>query len=60
MLKSDVPLEIAPPEIPQAQMEAIQPVLEPLLARLRSQTANLAPQADSALVFTLTGHEAGQ
>jgi hypothetical protein len=42
------------PEIPQTQIEAIRPVLEPLLARLRAQVEKLPPQAASALVFDIT------
>jgi hypothetical protein len=39
------------PEIPPTQLETIQPILDPLLARLRVQTDQLPPQADSALVY---------
>lgn len=49
MLKSNLT-----PEIPQTQIEVIQPVLEPLLARLRAQVENLPPQAASALVFAVS------
>jgi hypothetical protein len=50
------------PEIPADQLEAIRPVLEPLLARLRTQAEQLPPQSGSALVYTLVPdeHEAGQ
>ena len=41
----------------QTQLEAIRPILEPLLARLRGQPAKLPPQADSALVYSLAAHE---
>jgi hypothetical protein len=41
------------PEIPQDQLDLIQPILEPLLARLRSQLQDLPPQADSALVYLM-------
>ena len=49
------------PDIPAAQMEVIVPILEPLLARLRSQTDKLPPQADSALTYLfLSEPEASQ
>jgi hypothetical protein len=50
------------PEIPAEQIEAIRPVLEPLLARLRTQVEQLPPQSDSALVYSVVAdeHEAGQ
>jgi hypothetical protein len=50
------------PEIPVDQIEAIRPVLEPLLARLRNQAEHLPPQSDSALVYPLAldEYEAGQ
>ena len=45
-------------DIPQDQIDLITPILEPLLARLRSQIERLPPQADSALVYLLV-HEHG-
>jgi len=45
------------PDIPAAQLEALRPILEPLLARLRSQAEKLPPQADSALVYPLVADE---
>ncbi|MGD0296737.1 MAG: hypothetical protein ABSE86_06430 [Bryobacteraceae bacterium] len=50
------------PEIPRAQLETIQPILDPLLARLRAQADQLPPQADSALVYLLAyeQHEGGR
>ena len=50
------------PEIPVEQIESIRPVLEPLLARLRTQVEHLPPQSDSALVYSLAAdqYEAGQ
>ena len=52
------------PDIPQDQIDLVAPILEPLLARLRSQIERLPPQADSALVYLLVrAHgdpEAGQ
>jgi len=47
------------PDIPTEQIQAIQPILEPLLARVRSQAEKLPRQADSALQF-LADPEAGQ
>lgn len=50
------------PEIPRAQLDTIQPILDPLLARLRAQADQLPPQADSALVYLLAyeQHEGGR
>jgi len=50
------------PEIPPTQLETIQPILDPLLARLRVQADQLPPQADSALVYlpAYEQHEDGQ
>ena len=52
------------PDIPQDQIEAIRPILAPLLLRLHKQLEKLPDQADSALVYCLApdfpGHEAGQ
>jgi hypothetical protein len=50
------------PEIPVDQIEAIQPILDPLLARLRTQAEQLPLQSDSALVYPLAidEQEAGQ
>jgi hypothetical protein len=50
------------PEIPPTQLETIQPILDSLLARLRVQTDQLQPQADSALVYlpAYEQHEDGQ
>jgi hypothetical protein len=45
------------PEIPADQLEALRPILDPLLARLRSQADKLPPQADSALVYFLAADE---
>jgi hypothetical protein len=39
------------PDLSADQIEAARPILEPLLARLRSQSEKLPPQADSALVY---------
>jgi|HubBroStandDraft_6_1064221.scaffolds.fasta_scaffold49428_3 hypothetical protein len=39
------------PDIPTEQIQAIQPTLEPLLVRVRSQAEKLPRQADSALEF---------
>lgn len=49
------------PEIPADQLDAIRPILEPLLARLRAQAETLSPLADSALVYfpIATEHEDG-
>jgi hypothetical protein len=41
------------PDVPPEQLDLARPIVEPLLARLRSQADSLPPQADSALVFTL-------
>jgi hypothetical protein len=50
------------PEIPPTQLETIQPILDPLLARLRVQANQLPPDADSALVYLPASeqHEEGQ
>ena len=49
------------PDLPAAQMEVIVPILEPLLARLRSQADKLPSQADSALAYLLVSTpEAGR
>jgi hypothetical protein len=48
------------PEIPADQLAAILPIMEPLLARLRSQVEKLPPQADSALVYLLAADQADQ
>jgi hypothetical protein len=45
------------PELPPDQVEAIRPILEPLLTRLRAQTEKLPPQADSALVYPLAAYQ---
>jgi hypothetical protein len=45
------------PELSPGQLEAIRPILEPLLARLRAQAQKLPPQADSALVYTLDSYQ---
>jgi hypothetical protein len=42
-------------EVPPDQIQAVQPILVPLLERLRSQALKLPPQADSALVFLPEG-----
>jgi hypothetical protein len=49
-------------EIPEDQIETIRPILDPLLARLRSQAEKLPAQADSALVYLLgaTEYEEGR
>jgi hypothetical protein len=51
-------------DIPQDQIDLITPILEPLLARLRTQVEKLPPQADSALAYLLVrphgDPEAGQ
>jgi len=44
------------PDIPPDQLERIRPILELLLARLRSYLDRLPPQSDSALVYPLTRH----
>ena len=48
------------PDIPTDQLEALRPILEPVLARLRKQAEKLPPQADSALVYLLAADQAGQ
>ena len=49
------------PELSPSQIEAATAVLEPLLTRLRAQTEQLPPLADSALVYIpVPGHEAAQ
>jgi|HubBroStandDraft_2_1064218.scaffolds.fasta_scaffold653324_2 hypothetical protein len=52
-------LNVLEPELPPDQLEAIRPILEPLLARLRAQTEKLPPQADSALVYPLAAYQPG-
>ena len=48
-------------DVPQEQLDRIQPVLELLLASLRRQSQNLPPEADSALVYRLgADREEGQ
>jgi len=42
------------PEVPPDQLERIQPILEPLLARLHAKARELSPDADSALTFHST------
>jgi len=44
-------------EVPKEQIEAIRPILEPLLNRLRGQAEKLPIQADSALVYELKDRE---
>ena len=52
------------PDIPQDQIDAIRPILEPLLLRLHKQLEKLPEQACSALLYDLTPdlprNEAGQ
>ena len=48
------------PDIPPDQLQTLQAIVEPLLARLRAHVEKLPPQADSALVYPLGDHEAGQ
>ena len=48
MLKSDIPAH---------ELEALRPILEPLLTRLRRQAEKLPPQADSALAYLLAADE---
>jgi len=47
-LKSDNPLEI-----PQSQLERIEPIVDSLLAELRRRTRTLPSQTSSALVYEL-------
>jgi len=47
-----------PTDIPKDQMEKIEPIVDSLLAELRRRTADLPPDADSALVYQLDA-EAG-
>ncbi len=46
------------PDIPPDQLKIIQPILEPLLDRLRAQVKNLPSQADSALVYHIAREHA--
>ena len=39
------------PEIPPEQLQRIEPIVEPLLADLRSRALKLTPQSDPALVY---------
>lgn len=52
------------PDIPQDQIDAIRPILEPLLLRLHKQLEKLPHQAGSALHYCLASglprNEAGQ
>lgn len=47
------------PDIPQDQLDRIEPILETLLADLRRLTQNLPAETDSALVYQLEP-EAGE
>ena len=47
------------PDIPPDQFERIRPILEPLLARLRTYLEKVPQQADSALVYPLAGDRTG-
>jgi len=44
------------PDIPPDQLERIRPILEPLLARLRTYLERLPPQSDSALIYPIERH----
>jgi hypothetical protein len=48
------------PEIPADQLDAILPILEPLLTRLRGHAEKLPLLADSALVYLLAAEQAEQ
>jgi hypothetical protein len=45
------------PDLPADQLDALRPILEPLLARLGSQAEKLPLQADSALVYLLVADQ---
>jgi len=42
------------PEIPQAELDRLRPLVERLLAELRQRTQNLPSETESALTYAVT------